>query len=124
MAERVFTLVDLDALRQWDTPTICNALEIIVPERRAIGFTVEPMIAIDPKLAPVAALADRHFKVRKRVAGDLTTTSIQEVAGQDRVEELAEMLAGTPVTDAARDSARALLDRSKETAQPALTHKS
>ena len=57
MAERVFTLADLEALRQWDTPTICNALEIIVPERRAIGFTVEPMVAIDPKLAPIVGLA-------------------------------------------------------------------
>ena len=40
-----FTQADLDVLKQWDTPTICNGLELIVPERRAIGFTVEPMVA-------------------------------------------------------------------------------
>ena len=45
MAERTFTKADLDVLTQWDTPTICNGLELIVPERRAIGFTVEPMVA-------------------------------------------------------------------------------
>ena len=29
----------MEALRRFDTPTICNALELVVPERRAIGFT-------------------------------------------------------------------------------------
>ena len=57
MPERPFTLSDLNALQQWDVPTICNALEIVVPERRAIGFTVEPVVAIDPKLPPIVGLA-------------------------------------------------------------------
>jgi regulator of RNase E activity RraA len=57
MAERPFTRADLEALRQWDTPTICNGLELVVPERRAIGFTVEPMVAADPKLKPIVGLA-------------------------------------------------------------------
>ncbi len=26
---------DLDVLTKWDTPTICNALEVVVPERLA-----------------------------------------------------------------------------------------
>ena len=47
MEKRPFTAADLDLLRQWDTPTICNGLELIVPERRAIGFTVEHMVAAD-----------------------------------------------------------------------------
>lgn len=57
MAERPFTLADLEALKQWDTPTICNGLEIIVPERRAIGFTVELMVAVDPKAPPIVGVA-------------------------------------------------------------------
>jgi regulator of RNase E activity RraA len=54
-----FTRDDLEILRQWDTPTICNGLELIVPERRAIGFTVEPMVALhpDPAKAPIIGLA-------------------------------------------------------------------
>ena len=36
MAERPFTQADLDVLAQWDTPTICNGLEITNPERRAL----------------------------------------------------------------------------------------
>jgi hypothetical protein len=39
-----FTAADLEVLKQWDTPTICNGLELIVPERRALGFIVEPMV--------------------------------------------------------------------------------
>ena len=65
MPQRPFARADLDVLRQWDTPTICNALELIVPERRAIGFTVEPMVAVDPKLPPIVGLA-RTGTIRAR----------------------------------------------------------
>ncbi|MGH7103603.1 MAG: RraA family protein [Acetobacteraceae bacterium] len=57
MAERPFTRADMERLTQWDTPTICNGLEVVVPERRAIGFTVEPMVAADRKLRPIVGLA-------------------------------------------------------------------
>lgn len=57
MAERPFSRADLEVLKQWDTPTICNGLEIVVPERRAIGFTVAPMVAADRKLPPIVGLA-------------------------------------------------------------------
>ena len=57
MAERPFTQADLDALAQWDTPTICNGLELVVPERRAFGYTVEPMVCLYPKAKPIVGLA-------------------------------------------------------------------
>ena len=57
MPEYPFTQADLDVLAQWDTPTICNGLEVVVPERRAIGFTVEPMVCIDHKAKPIVGLA-------------------------------------------------------------------
>jgi len=57
MTSYPFTAADLEALKAWDTPTICNGLEIIVPERRAIGFTVEQMIAVDRKFPPIVGLA-------------------------------------------------------------------
>lgn len=52
-----FTREDLEALRAWDTPTICNALELVVPERRGHGFTVRPLVAADPALPPICGLA-------------------------------------------------------------------
>jgi regulator of RNase E activity RraA len=57
MTERPFTREDLEALKQWDTPTICNGLELIVPDRRAIGFTVHNVIAADRSLPPMVGIA-------------------------------------------------------------------
>lgn len=51
------TAEDLKVLTQWDTPTICNALEEIVPERRGHGYTVEPLTPLDPELPPVCGFA-------------------------------------------------------------------
>lgn len=47
----------LDTLRQWDTPTICNALELVAPERRATGFTVENMVCRGPDFPPMVGVA-------------------------------------------------------------------
>ncbi|HJS88202.1 MAG TPA: RraA family protein [Acetobacteraceae bacterium] len=57
MPDRPFTQADLAVLEQWDTPTICNGLEIVTPERRAIGFTTQPLVPIEPKLPPMVGLA-------------------------------------------------------------------
>jgi hypothetical protein len=57
MTTPAFTSADLDAMRQWDTPTICNGLELIVPERRGLGFTVDPLVAWDPALPPIVGVA-------------------------------------------------------------------
>ena len=52
-----FTAADLELLKRFDTPTICNGLELVVPERRAVGFTVEPMVAANRSLPPIVGLA-------------------------------------------------------------------
>jgi regulator of RNase E activity RraA len=57
MTQFPFDSGDLATLSQWDTPTICNGLELLVPERRAIGFTVEPMVALYPHAVPIVGLA-------------------------------------------------------------------
>jgi regulator of RNase E activity RraA len=48
---------DLQALRAFDTPTICNALEVVAPARRAVGFTRRPLFAAFPEMKPVVAFA-------------------------------------------------------------------
>jgi len=37
---------DLARLQAWDTPTICNALDITSPDRRAIGFTTKSLVPV------------------------------------------------------------------------------
>lgn len=51
------TAADLQLLATWDTPTICNALELVAPQRRATGFTARPMVCLDPALKPIVGRA-------------------------------------------------------------------
>ena len=60
-------LASLQALTAWDTPTICNALEVIVPARRTLGFTRRPLVAPFPELKPVVGFA-RTAMIRSREA--------------------------------------------------------
>src|SRR5262249_25498781 len=60
-------LADLEALREFDTPTICNALELVAPARRATGFTRRPLVAAFPQLKPIVAFA-RTAIIRSREA--------------------------------------------------------
>jgi regulator of RNase E activity RraA len=55
----------LEALRAFDTPTICNALELVVPARRATGFTRRPLVAPFPDLKPIVGYA-RTATIRSR----------------------------------------------------------
>lgn len=50
-------LADLEALRAFDTPTICNALEAVAPGRRALGFNRRPLVAPFPAMKPVVGFA-------------------------------------------------------------------
>ena len=51
------TLAEIQALTQWDTPTICNALELVAPEQRGFGYTTQPLVALDPELPPICGYA-------------------------------------------------------------------
>ncbi len=53
----------LKTLAKWDTPTICNALEVVIPERRGYGFTTTPFFCLDPSLPPIVGYA-RTAKIR------------------------------------------------------------
>ena len=56
---------ELDALAAFDTPTICNALEIVVPDRRALGFNRRPLLAPVADTKPVVGYA-RTATIRAR----------------------------------------------------------
>ncbi|MEH6773866.1 MAG: DNA repair protein RecN, partial [Cereibacter changlensis] len=57
----------------------------------------------------VAALGAHHWRVEKRVQDEMTTSTVTPLDKPSRVEEIARMLAGDTVTDAARKAARVLL---------------
>jgi regulator of RNase E activity RraA len=47
----------LDTLSACDTPTICNALEVVAPQRRGFGYTTHSMVVARPDLKPMVGFA-------------------------------------------------------------------
>jgi DNA repair protein RecN (Recombination protein N) len=60
-------------------------------------------------LAQVASKATCHLLVEKGDEGDVTTTSVRALGGEERVEEIARMLGGDPESSTSREHARELL---------------
>ena len=57
----------------------------------------------------VASQADRHYVVEKSMTKNRTSIRVRELADAERIEEIARMLAGERITDAARENARELI---------------
>lgn len=57
MSDQPLSQKELQALVALDTPTVCNALEVLLPERRGYGFTVEPLVCAFPELPPMVGYA-------------------------------------------------------------------
>jgi DNA repair protein RecN (Recombination protein N) len=60
-------------------------------------------------LPQIAALGSQHYKVYKEDDGGTAQSHIARLGKEERVRELANMLSGEKVTQAAFDNARALL---------------
>ena len=53
----------LEGLKVLDTPTVCNALEVVDPNRRNRGFNVRPFVCAHPELPSVVGYA-RTARIR------------------------------------------------------------
>ena len=62
-------------------------------------------------LAPIAARADFHLRVRKETRDDRTVSLLEPVQGGARAEEIARMIDGGNITRATRQAAKAMLAR-------------
>ncbi|AZQ44019.1 DNA repair protein RecN [Nonlabens ponticola] len=60
-------------------------------------------------LPQIAAAGAQHMVVRKQVINDRTVSTIQNLDNDSRMEEIAQMLSGGVVSNAARENARILL---------------
>ena len=63
-------------------------------------------------LPQIAAKGRHHYKVYKEEGADATRTHIAELTADERTEEIAHMLSGATLTEAALNNARSLLDGS------------
>ena len=59
----------------------------------------------------VAALGDRHYRVEKHEVNGRVSTTVRELAGEARREEIARMLSGAEITKEARAQADRLLGK-------------
>ncbi len=78
------------------------------------GLTHSHQVLTVTHLAQVAAYADAHYKITKRVEDGRTSTALQELEGNEAQAELAAMLGGTPVSAKSLESAGELLARASE----------
>jgi regulator of RNase E activity RraA len=61
----------VEALRKIDTPTICNLLEMVAPDRRGVGYTTKYLHCVFPNLPPMVGYA-RTATIRAKEPGSLT----------------------------------------------------
>ena len=77
--------------------------------RRLKRLSGDAQVLIVTHSPQVAALGDRHFRVAKSVSDGMTTSTVTPLQPDQRIEEIARMLAGDRITDAATEAARALI---------------
>ena len=59
--------------------------------------------------AQVAGYADKHFKIEKFVENDNTTTTVREIVGDERINEIARIISGAEITPESLATAKTLL---------------
>ena len=78
--------------------------------RRLARLAENAQVLAVTHLPQVAAFAHHHFRVIKDDDGVVTSSSVTRLTGDERVDELARMLAGQEDSDAAQAHARELLE--------------
>lgn len=77
--------------------------------RRLVALADGAQVLVVTHSPQVAALGAHHWRVEKQVVSEMTTSRVTVLDSAERVDEIARMLAGDTVTEAARAAARALL---------------
>ncbi len=80
----------------------------------AVGLRLNKLAAASQALvithsAQVAGFANRHFKIEKTATADKTTTSVHEITGDERLNEIARIISGAEITPESLATARTLI---------------
>ncbi len=81
--------------------------------RRLARLATRNQVIVVTHLPQVAAYADTHLHVAKNVGDEAVTSGVLTLSPEERVEELARMLAGLDDTDTGRAHAAELLERAR-----------
>ena len=78
--------------------------------RRLVRLSKNAQVLIVTHSPQVAALGDAHFQVVKSITSNNTLTKVQPLDGDARIEEIARMISGDKITNAAINAAATLVD--------------
>lgn len=78
--------------------------------RRLKRLSDDAQVLVVTHSPQVAALGANHFLVAKSVSAGMTNSTVTALGHDERIEEIARMLSGDRITDAATQAARALID--------------
>ncbi len=77
--------------------------------RRLADLAAGAQVLVVTHSPQVAALGAHHWRVEKRVEDNVTTSTVVPLDADERIDEIARMVAGDTITEEARGAARALL---------------
>ena len=95
-----------------DTGVSGKIAEKMAEIMKEMGNSGRQVISIT-HLPQIAALGTYHYKVEKHDTKEITTTIMRQLNDDERIDEIAQMLSGSDITDAAKTNAKELLKRSK-----------
>lgn len=81
--------------------------------RRLARLALNNQVIVVTHLPQVAAYADNHLHVSKNVGDEKVTSGVRELRGNERVDELARMLAGMDDSASGKAHAAELLDKAR-----------
>ncbi|ARJ51922.1 DNA repair protein RecN [Staphylococcus lutrae] len=65
-------------------------------------------------LPQVASMSDHHLYISKHEKDDRTTTVVQELSGDARINEIARMISGATVTELAKQNAKEMIEQNQK----------
>ncbi len=91
-----------------DTGVSGKIAEKMAEMMQEMGYQERQVISIT-HLPQIAALGKYHYRVSKQETAQGTTSHMQELSDEERIREIAQMLSGSDITDAAIQNAKELL---------------
>tara|TARA_B100000161_G_scaffold43586_1_gene26963 strand:- start:197 stop:1834 length:1638 start_codon:yes stop_codon:yes gene_type:complete len=76
-----------------------------------LNISKSNQVIVISHLPQIASKAKTHLKVSKQIVDDKTTSTVHKLTSEDRVEEIAKLLSGKNITDAAIKNALDLLNQ-------------
>ena len=90
-----------------DTGIGGRAAEAVGKKLKSLGRSHQVLCVTH--LPQIATFGDHHYVIEKKESGGRTRTSIREVTGEERTEEVARMLSGAKLTETSRKHAEQMI---------------